>query len=309
MNRNKRTRLTAIIGASVLLVALILPLAAVIPASATPRYTDKTLTDISVITSYEGYGLGRYFVYTSGIDKGQKIFLEKKTARGYVKVKSAKVKIVDSKEHVGLVVFRIKKNSLTSKKTTYRVRYAGTKNSTKSATTFVVKGTNKKHRGYENKASKYIKKWCPGVPVYVSTRLGGFNGQAVFEYGGRGRDYAGATYILVRPGLSSRDLQSTMLHECAHIIQYRVMIRRGGWDAWYSTKGYAKRGGTPQMEIEADCMAKAMNRNVGFLYYTAQKPCSRAEVAKSAKVLRKYGHIGKGLSGSYRTVEIRRAFR
>lgn len=256
----------------------------------------------------QSFAYATYYAQTYGAAKGTKVRFQRFVKGRWKTLKTARVKMVDSRTQVGQVRFNFNTSTLTSKSSRFRFLVVGTKNQTSAVQTFSAHGSAKKYRAYEKRAKNYIKKWCPGVPVYARKISGDASGLAYADY----MDYGGRTglavsgYIQIAPGMNAQQLRSIATHECAHILQQRAAIRSG--KTVKRVQGYRARGVVSQTEIEADCMATVMMGRRPNSAYTQHKPCSKRELRKARKVVNQYRKVVVKQRGTFTQRQARNSF-
>jgi hypothetical protein len=158
--------------------------------------------------------------------------------------------------------------------------------STGVSETFTLNQTDTaKYRSYIRTIRKIIAGYCPRTPVYIDAPgvAPGFStvGLAWLRALPNGRT---TTYIEIQSGLTGKELRHVALHECAHIVQYRLdRVGRYGELTAATNKLYGGNG----IERQADCMAYYFVRWKPALYYL--NGCSRAQLRNAARLWRAYG--------------------
>lgn len=251
----------------------------------------------------------RYYAQTYGAPAGATVRLQQKVKGKWKTLSTAKVKLTHKKQGVGVVKFNLNTSKLTTKVQKFRFYAPATKTTKSAKFSFSAHGSAKKYRSYEKRAVGYIKKWCPGVPVYTKKIKGQATGLAYADYMNYGSTggLVVSAYIQIAPGMNKRDLKIIATHECAHIIQQRKSMKAGKTNV--TTSGYGSRGRVSQHEIEADCMATYMMGKKYRSGYTQHKPCTSKEVKKASKIVKRYGKLLKNQRGTYTQKQVVSAYK
>lgn len=297
-----------VIGISVLLVSGMS--ATVAPAA--QGATMKQAVQVFALTNSrtdQQFAYSRYHAQTYGVPAGTAVRLQQKVKGTWKTLSTSKVKLSHKCQGVGVVKLKMNTSKLTSKTHSFRIYVSETKTTSSAKYAFKAHGSAKKYRAYEKRAQNYMKQWCPGVPVYTKRIAGRASGLAYSDY----IDY-GSTgglvvtgYIQIAPGMNNRVLRHIATHECAHIIQQRQQMKSG--KTGIKASGYHARGSVSQHEIEADCMAVAMMGKAYRSGYTQNKPCTKKEVKKAAKLVKNYGHLLKKQRGTYSQAQVVQALK
>lgn len=251
----------------------------------------------------------RYYAQTYGAPAGTKVRLQQKVKGKWKTLSTTKVKLTHKSQGVGVVKFNMNTSKLTTKTQSFRFYVSATKTTKAAKQNFKAHGSAKKYRAYEKRAENYIKQWCPGVPVYTKKIKGRASGLAYadyMDYGSTGGLVTSA-YIQIAPGMSKKNLKIIATHECAHILQLRQTTRAGKTTS--TASGYGARGRVSQHEIEADCMAVAMMGKSYRSGYTQHKPCTKKEVAKAKKIVKRYGKLLKKERGTFTRAQVVNAYK
>ena len=159
---------------------------------------------------------------------------------------------------------------------------------------------------YLAKARYYMRAYCPTTPL--SDRLAEgepLAGRATTRWsateaynddGGITTTYTWEQKIEFRPGMRDPVLRAVALHECAHIVQYRRLVkghefllaRRTVEDRLYGGNG---------VEKQADCMAATILGTMDYLTYT--RDCSAAQRKDAAAMWATYGKVHQAPSYTF----------
>jgi hypothetical protein len=153
----------------------------------------------------------------------------------------------------------------------------------------------KKYGSYLVAARKQMARFCPSTPIYVNppaVQAGnphGAIGMAMTDIDVYGDKWRFEGWILLRAGMTGKQLQHVALHECAHIAQGRAAIEGKYWvehdKAWglWPTVGH---------EGQADCMAWHISRSTRDLYYV--RGCNSTQRANAQRMWQVWGYKYQG---------------
>jgi hypothetical protein len=141
-------------------------------------------------------------------------------------------------------------------------------------------------------ARKQMARFCPSTPIYVNppaVQAGnphGAIGMAMTDIDQYGADtWRFEGWILLRAGMTGKQLQHVALHECVHNVQGRAAIEDKyraemdkAWGLW-PTVGH---------EGQADCMAWHLGRSTRDLYYV--RGCNTTQQANAQRMWQAWGY-------------------
>lgn len=274
----------------------------------------ESVTTTVTVKKYGTQGLGlsiadhtlagkKLYAHVTGGGFGQKIALQRRVKKNgkktWVTVRTATMPLRGdgSSATVKLAMPR------TTGYTTWRaVGSAGTWVTSGGATAAreVHRTDDKRYGAYLKRARSYLKAYCPRTPISINTRevtKRNVIGVAEAEYGRTGGTSYLSTRIALRSGLNKRLLRHVALHECAHVVQYRKIVKKGGAGYQQYAKAVGKIYKVPKhvaVEQQADCMAALIVKSTRDNYYT--KNC-RGKRTTSARAL--WRALGKKYQASY----------
>jgi hypothetical protein len=296
--RRRRATLVALISA-----ALALPLAA--PAQAAPASLPVAATDVQAaplatararsamkLTSYEKLASTHQRTYikvqvTNG--KGQLLSLQR-----YTKGKWRTVTKTRAPRAVGAKTVKIR---VPKKAGSFKYRVVMSKSSANkrvvSKKVRVFQSDYAKHKSYIAQARAHIKRWCPTTPIFVdspSVRAGEWAaGMAWTRWSFKGSKASWKQTIELRSGLTGASLKHIAIHECAHIVQARPIVK--GVTTYEKsvarTNKIFRKGSAEPHEQQADCMAYAQTRDKSQMVYT--KSCSGKRLKNAKSMWKSYG--------------------
>jgi hypothetical protein len=224
---------------------------------------------------------------------GQKVTVQRRDGKKWVTVDTARVSTSSARFTSS---YRVRPGTKS-----FRLVVAKTSRSTSVVQKWTSRTTDgKKYRSYIARARSYMKAYCPRTPIFVNTNLvnSRYVGMATDQYYWTGstsssaRRYTWQHQIHLEPGLPKAVLRHVALHECAHVVQFRRLVKgpeaRAKADR-VTAKVFTKRSGEygDGNERQADCMAIVITRKPQYGGYT--QSCNAART-KSAKALWKaYG--------------------
>lgn len=280
-----RTRLTA----SAIVVALLATLGLVLAPSASAA----TKTFVSVIPP--SYALSTATVKFSGYAYpalGQKVTVQRKDGSKWVTVDTATVSRSSAKFSVAYKVKPGKKS--------FRLVVAKTSRSTSATQKWTTRTTDGvKYKSYIARARSYMKAYCPSTPIFVDTNLVNSRtvGMATEKYvwistSASKRTYTWQHQIHIEGGLSKAELRHVALHECAHIVQFRRLVKgpeaRAKAEKTTAKVFKAKAGEYGDgNERQADCMAIVITKKPQYGGYT--QSCGGARGTSAKALWKAYG--------------------
>jgi hypothetical protein len=131
---------------------------------------------------------------------------------------------------------------------------------------------------------------CPHTPVYVDTpavaaaTAGNRIGYAVSWWSGGRTGGSLTSHIELRAGMTGKQFEHTVQHECAHVVQARAVVQ--GREAIENSRALQFFGANGR-EAEADCMAFLAAQSRPHLYYI--RDCSAAQQSEARRVWHAYG--------------------
>ncbi|WP_029289708.1 hypothetical protein [Cellulomonas sp. HZM] len=144
-----------------------------------------------------------------------------------------------------------------------------------------------KYKKYIAKARSYMKAYCPKEPIYINTppvkAPGAVVGLATETYYGTSSRTTWVHEIHIQAGLSPALLRHVALHECAHVVQYRRLVKGATYRA-KAEKATAKVYGTSvgtANEMQADCMAIVITHKSQYGGYTHSCGGKRGDSARA----------------------------
>lgn len=183
--------------------------------------------------------------------------------------------------------------SPTSKTRTFRVYLPATTWTRKvvtSAVTVKRPAPAPAHSSYLARASSYMRPWCPGVPISLDTKAvktGNTVGMARTLLSWQGDWFSWKQSIELRSGLNEATLKHTALHECAHIVQFRLYTEGlGAYEEFMDAN--ERTFGRPTDERLADCMAALKTGDPSRMGYM-NAPCTPEQNRVAAQLWRDYG--------------------
>jgi len=277
--QTRTRRLTA----SMLVAALVATLGLVLAPSASAAVK----TFVSVIPP--SYALSTATVKLSGTvypALGQKVSVQRKDGSTWVTVDTTKVSRSSAK-------FSVAYKAKPGKKA-FRVVVAKTSQSTsvtKKWTTWTTDGV--KYKSYIARARSYMKAYCPRTPIFVNTNLVDSYtvGMATEKYvwvstvAGK-KTYTWQHQIHLQPGMTKAELRHVALHECAHVVQFRRLVKgpeaRAKAEKTTAKVFKARKGEYGDgNERQADCMAIVITKKKQYGGYTQYCGGARATSAKA----------------------------
>ncbi|GHG47848.1 hypothetical protein GCM10011331_09090 [Flavimobilis marinus] len=311
--RRRRATLVALVCA-----ALALPLAApasaaptvpsralVAPAKAAPASLTTAASDVQAaplatararssmkLTSYEKLASTHKRTYvkvrvTNG--KGQRLSLQR-----YSKGKWRTVTKTRAPRAVGAKTVKIR---VPKKAGSFKYRVVMSKSSANkrivSKKVRVFQSDYAKHKRYIAKARAHMKRWCPDTPIFVDTpnvRAGEWAaGMAWTRWSFTGSKASWKQTIELRSGLTGASLKHIAIHECAHIVQARPIVK--GITTYEKSEARTdkifRKGAAEPHEQQADCMAYAKTRDKSQMVYT--KSCSGKRLKNAKGMWKSYG--------------------
>lgn len=266
--------------------ALVVALIAGIGLVTAPAATAASKPFLSMIPP--SYPLSTTTVKFSGTvypSAGQKVTVQRKDGSKWVTVDTAKV----SKSKF-TVAYKVKPG-----KKSFRLVVGKTKSTTSVTQKWTSWTTDgKKYKAYIAKARKYMKAYCPTTPIVVNTPLVSSYvvGQATETYvwtqtsaSGK-KTYTWNHQIHLKSGMTGSQLRHVALHECAHIVQFRRLVKGPAWrdkaDAT-TAKVFKRKSGEfgDGNERQADCMAIVITHKKQYGSYTQSCTGKRATSAKA----------------------------
>jgi hypothetical protein len=141
---------------------------------------------------------------------------------------------------------------------------------------------------YAHKAANHVSKWCTGVPVTTFSGNGGRAGYISSYFASAPDALIASEYIQITNTnpVDHPVTKAIMIHECAHILQYRAY----GYDgfALQTAMDRVYPGGTSGgVEHMADCMADVMGAKRAGVDYIAgyRGTCSIAQLNAAKKIV------------------------
>ncbi|MDM7831910.1 hypothetical protein [Cellulomonas edaphi] len=284
MTHRARTAVSTLVVAALACVGLVLA----------PAASAATAPFVSVITPQ--YALSTATVRFSGKvypARGQKVTVQRKDGSRWVTIDTARVSTSTAKFSVA---YRVKPG-----KKAFRLLVAKTSQSTwakQSWTTWTTDGV--KYKSYIARARSYMKSYCPRTPIFVSTPLVNSRtvGMATEKYtwtsssSSGPRTYTWQHQIHIEGGLSRPLLRHVALHECAHVVQFRRLVKgptaRAAAEKT-TAKVFKRRSGEygDGNERQADCMAIVITHKKQYGGYT--QSCTGARATSAKALWRAYG--------------------
>ena len=267
-------------------------------SSLTRRVTVAKVSRKPVLTSAVPdltYSTSKSAVSGTVLAYGQKVSLQRKAGKKWKTVKT--VKVANAKTFAGFKL-RVPRKAGNH---TYRVR-SGSTTLTKASlsASFVLHQTDaKKHSGYIAKARRHMKKYCPSTPIYIDSPQildgGDLAGRASVAWRWTTGPQGSLTWeksIHLASGLSAKSLRVVAMHECAHIVQYRQLVKsphaidqaKKTATKVFKARGRDKGSG---FERQADCMVHAWSKKKAKTYYT--NTCTPTQKKSARGLLKKYG--------------------
>ncbi len=151
-----------------------------------------------------------------------------------------------------------------------------------------------KHKRYIAQARAHMKRWCPSTPIFIDTpnvRAGEWAaGMAWTRWSFKSSSKASwKQTIELRSGLTGASLKHIAIHECAHIVQARPIVK--SITTYEKTTARAakvfRKGAAEPQEQQADCMAYAITRDKSQMVYT--KSCSGTRLKNAKSMWKGYG--------------------
>jgi hypothetical protein len=226
---------------------------------------------------------------------GQTVYLQRKSGSKWVNVSRTKAPATGSDVTVPVKIparAGLAKHRFVSRATAW--------SPTVATGSFTVYQTAKVNRSsYIAEARHYMAKYCPKTPISIDTRAvaertgGSHLGLATGSWGTTRTGKILVTKIELRSGMSPDQLRSVALHECAHIIQYRSVVKgRYGEMNRQALKLWPGLG----VEGQADCMSYQITKDYHWFGYV--DGCSKGKLLNAAKMWKTYG--GKYHAAVYR---------
>ncbi|MEN0130836.1 MAG: hypothetical protein AAGC49_15470 [Brevundimonas sp.] len=247
-------------------------------------------TKPTIYASTPAYAISTSTVRFSGTvypAAGQKVRVQRKSGTKWVSIDTATVSASTGKFSVAYHVPAGKKS--------YRIvvlKTSKTSTAVKTWSTWTTDG--KKYKTYIARARSYMKAYCPTTPIFIGDDL--VNSYTVgmaterysyTSYGGSSeRHFTWQHQIHLEPGLSKPLLRHVALHECAHIVQFRRLVKgpeaRAKAEKTTATV-FKKRAGEygDGNERQADCMAIVITKQKQYGGYTQSCTGARATSAKA----------------------------
>jgi hypothetical protein len=147
-----------------------------------------------------------------------------------------------------------------------------------------------RYRSYIAAARSTMLQYCPHTPIFIDTPAvaagtgGNRIGQATISWSGGSGGGSLSAVIHLRGGMTGTQFRSTVLHECAHVVQARAIVEgRRAAEESRARQFFGANGG----EAQADCMAFLTTQSRRDMYYI--RDCTAAQQAEARRMWQLYG--------------------